>query len=152
MPVSTIEVDRPPQQVFAYVTDPSRFAEWQGGVVSGRMDQDGPHGPGARCVTVRRIGFAERPTTAEVTHTDPPRTWGVRGIDGPIRARVSVMVDPLDAGRRSRVAIDVEFDGHGIGKVLVPLIVRPQARREMPRNLRRLKELLESSAVPGPDS
>jgi hypothetical protein len=27
--VSTVEIDRPPEEVFAYVTDPSRFAEWQ---------------------------------------------------------------------------------------------------------------------------
>ena len=29
--VSTIEIDRPPEEVFAYATDPTRFAEWQHG-------------------------------------------------------------------------------------------------------------------------
>ncbi len=27
--VLTIEIARPPDEVFSYVTDPSRFAEWQ---------------------------------------------------------------------------------------------------------------------------
>ena len=27
--VLTIEIARPPDEVFAYVTDPSRFPEWQ---------------------------------------------------------------------------------------------------------------------------
>ena len=28
--ISGIDIDRPPGEVFSYVTDPSRFAEWQG--------------------------------------------------------------------------------------------------------------------------
>jgi hypothetical protein len=146
VPISTIEVNRSPVEAFAYVTDPSRFIEWQHGVVGGHMDGTGPYGPGARCVTTRRIGFAKRPVTSELTHIDPPRTWGVRGIDGPIRAIVKVTVEPLDAGRRCRVTIDVDLAGHGIGKLLVPLAVRPQARREMPANLQKLKERLESTS------
>lgn len=145
MPISTsIEVDRPPTEVFAYVTDPSRFSEWQDGVVSGHMANDGPPLPGDRCITNRRIGFAERPVTSEVTHIDPPRTWGVRGIDGPIRAEVNVTVEPLGPDPRSRVTIALDFVGHGIGQLLVPLVVRPQARKEMPANVKRLKERLET--------
>jgi hypothetical protein len=33
--------------------------------------------------------------------------------------------------------------------VLVPLVVRREATKEMPVNLQRLKERLEASAVPG---
>jgi uncharacterized protein YndB with AHSA1/START domain len=140
---TTTEVARPPAEVFAYVTDPSRFVEWQRNVGSGRMDGEGPHGVGARCLTTRRIGFAERPVTSEITHIDPPRTWGVRGVDGPIRAMVNVTVDPLENGRRSRVTIELDFHGHGVGKLLVPLVVRRGARKEMPANLLALKERLE---------
>jgi hypothetical protein len=38
----------------------------------------------------------------------------------------------------------VDFTGHGIGKVLVPLVVRRQAARENPENMRRLKQRLEA--------
>jgi hypothetical protein len=82
-PITTIvDVARPQREVFEYVTDPTRFIEWQHGVVKGEMDGHGPHGVGARCLTTRRIGFAERPVTSEITHIDPPRTWGVRALDG----------------------------------------------------------------------
>jgi hypothetical protein len=84
---TTTEVARSPHGVFAYVTDPCRFVEWQENVVSGHMDGAGPHGVGARCLTTRRTGFAERPVTSEVTHIEPPRRWGVRAIDGPIGDR-----------------------------------------------------------------
>jgi hypothetical protein len=42
------------------------------------------------------------------------------------------------------VTIALDFEGHGIGKLLIPLVVRRQARTEMPRNLQKLKERLES--------
>jgi uncharacterized protein YndB with AHSA1/START domain len=144
--VATAEVDRPATDVFAYATDPTRFPEWQAGVVSGRLDGGGD-GVGARCITVRRIGGAERPNTSELVRLEPPRAWAVRGLDGPIRAAVDVTVEPLGADR-SRVAIAVDFTGHGIGKLLVPLMVRREARKEMPANLARLKERLENRSGP----
>jgi hypothetical protein len=43
------------------------------------------------------------------------------------------------------VTIELDFEGHGIGKLLVPLVVRRQARAEMPTNMRSLKERLEAA-------
>ena len=45
--VASTEVDRPAAEVFAYATDPTRFAEWQKGVVDGRMDDGGTPTVGA---------------------------------------------------------------------------------------------------------
>jgi hypothetical protein len=146
--VTSAEIGRPAAEVFAYATDPARFSEWQKGVVDGHMD--GPANGtqttpavGAKCVTTRRIGGASRPSTSELTHIDPPKTWGVRGIDGPIRAAVDVLVEPL-TGSRSRLSISVDFTGHGIGKILVPLMVRREARKEMPANMAALKQRMEA--------
>jgi len=140
---TSIDVARPPDEVFAYVTDPARFGEWQANVTDGHLEGSRPPEPGARCVNTRRIGFVERAVTSEITHIDPPRRWGVRGVDGPIRADVDVTVDPIEDGQASRVTINIDFQGHGIGKLLVPLAVRPQARKEMPANLKRLKQRVE---------
>jgi hypothetical protein len=145
--VTSAEVERPAAEVFAYATDPARFSEWQQGVVDGHMDGPAngaqPPAVGAKCVTTRRIGGANRPSTSELVQIDPPRTWGVRGIDGPIRAAVDVVVQPV-TDARSRLTISVDFTGHGIGKVLVPLMVRRQARKEMPDNLAALKRRMEA--------
>jgi len=141
--VST-EVDRPAADVFAYATDPTRFSEWQKGVLMRHVDQSGTPQVGARCSTTRRIGIADRPSTSELVHIDPPRTWGVRGIDGPIRAQVDLRVEAL-TDTRSRLAITLDFEGHGIGIVLVPLVVRREARKEMPANLATLKQRLETA-------
>jgi uncharacterized protein YndB with AHSA1/START domain len=146
--VTSTEVDRPAAEVFAYATDPTRFSEWQKGVVDGRMD--GPAGAtgspavGSKRVMTRRIGGADRSATSELVHIDPPRTWRVRGLDGPIRAAVDVLIEPL-ADSRSRLTISVDFTGHGIGKILVPLVIRREARKEMPGNIAALKQNLEAS-------
>jgi len=139
---TTTEVARSPEELFAYVTDPSTMHEWQQGCVSGRMDAPTTR-VGSKCTTTRSIGGRERKVTTEITEYDPPRRWADRGIDGPIRAIVAVTVEPLADSTGSRLTIDLDFTGHGIGKVLVPLVVRRQAAREMPENMRRLKQRLE---------
>jgi uncharacterized protein YndB with AHSA1/START domain len=146
--VTTAEIDRPADRVFACATDPSLFPQWQKGVTGGHMEgtADGTQVPavGTKCVTTRRIGGASRPAISELTHIDPPKTWGVKGTDGAIRATVDVLVEPV-TGSRSRLTISVDFTSHGIGKLLVPLMVRREAHKEMPENIAALKRLIEES-------
>jgi uncharacterized protein YndB with AHSA1/START domain len=143
--VTSIDIARPPEEVFSYVTDPTRLAEWQEGVVSTRTEESGPPGAGSRVTQTRRVGRGERTMTSEITDISSPTSWAVRGVDGPVRGMVKGTVQPLD-GERSRVTIELDFEGHGIGKLLVPLVVRRQARNEMPTNMRNLKDRLETSA------
>ena len=144
--VTSTEIARPPEDVFSYVTDPSRLAEWQESVVSTRIDESRPPGVGSRVTQTRRIGRREQTMTSEITEITPPTSWAVRGVDGPVRGMVKGRVEPLDGGERSRVTIELDFEGHGIGKLLVPLVVRRQAQNQMPVNMRNLKERLESGA------
>lgn len=141
--VTQIEIDAPHAEVFDYVTDPAHFTDWQEKVVGGHLDTGQPE-VGSLCHTTRRIGGAERDVTSKITTYDPPTAWSVHGIDGPIRSTVDVTVEPLQP-TRSRLTITLDFEGHGLGKLLVPLLVKPQARKEMPRNVARLKSNLEST-------
>jgi uncharacterized protein YndB with AHSA1/START domain len=143
--VVTTDVERPAVDVFSYATDPNRFSEWQTGVVGGRTEEQGPPSVGDRCVTTRRIGFADRPVTSEITHIEAPKEWAVRGVDGPVRAAVEVTVESLSESS-SRLTISLDFEGHGIGTILIPLFVLRQARKEMPANLAALKRRLEVAA------
>jgi uncharacterized protein YndB with AHSA1/START domain len=144
--VESIEISRSPEDVFSYVTDPSRLPEWQESVVSVRREDNAPITVGSRAVVTRRVGRRERAMTAELAELNSPSSWAVRGIDGPVRGNVKGGIEPLDDGARSRVTIELDFEGHGIGKLLVPLVVRRQAQKEVPRNQQKLKERLESGA------
>ncbi|MGH3397720.1 MAG: SRPBCC family protein [Streptosporangiaceae bacterium] len=141
--ITTAEIGRPAAEVFAYATDPALFSEWQKGVVDGHMDGPQPPAVGAKCLMTRRIGGADRSSRSELVHIDPPRAWRVEGTDGPVRAVVDVHVEPV-TDSRSRLTISVDFTGHGIGKILVPLMVRREARKEMPGNMSALKQKLEA--------
>ncbi len=61
----------------------------------------------------------------------------------PLRAIAKGAIEPLDNGERSRVTIALDFEAHGIGRLLLPLVVRRQARMQLPRNEQKLKEALE---------
>jgi len=142
--VSSIDVERPAAEAFAYVIDPSTMSEWQQNVVRGHLDTLETR-VGSRCTTIRKIGGREREVVTEITEYDPPNRWADRGVSGPIRAIVVVMVEPLSDDSQSRVTIELDFTGHGIGKLLVPLVVRRQAASEMPENMKRLKARLEAT-------
>jgi uncharacterized protein YndB with AHSA1/START domain len=143
---ATIEIGRPPEDVFAYVTDPSHLPEWQGGVVRAERLDEGPVVVGTRAVVTRRIGRREQSMTIEIAELDPPRTFAVRSLDGPVRGENRGTIEPLDDGRRSRLSYELDLRGHGIGKLLVPHVVKAQAQRGTPRNMQKLKERLESGA------
>jgi uncharacterized protein YndB with AHSA1/START domain len=139
--VSTIEIARPPQDVFALVTDPLRFAQWQHDVLSVRLLE------GSQFTTTRRINGAERAMTQQITRSDPPGYWAAHGIDGPIRTHATVTVEPIDDATRSRVTFTLDFEGHGLGVPLLPL-VRRQAKKTAPHSYRNLKNLLDGDQQP----
>jgi uncharacterized protein YndB with AHSA1/START domain len=143
---ASIEIGRPPEDVFAYVTDPSHLPEWQGGVVRAERIGEGPVAVGTRAVVTRRIGRREQNMTIEIAELDPPRSFAVRGLDGPVRGENRGIIEPLDDGRRSRLAYELDLRGHGIGRLLVPFVVKRQAQQGTPRNMEKLKERLESGA------
>ena len=143
--VGSIEIERRPEDVFAYATDPSHFEEWQEALVSAELQGDGPLGVGSRVVQVRRLGRSERTITTELTEYNPPRSWAFRGIDGPVRPVGKGTIEPLEEGARSRLTMEIDLEGHGIGKLLVPLVVRRQAAKDLPKFQAAMKERLESS-------
>ncbi len=143
--VSSFEIDRPPDEVYAYVTDPSRFPEWQKDVLRVLVEGDRPAaaGVGTKFTTIRRIGRVEQKTTQEVTEVSPPRSWAARGVDGPFRPSAAITVEPLGDGTRSLVTIALDFEGHGIGKLLPLDVIRRMAAKGAPMSYQNLKERLE---------
>jgi uncharacterized protein YndB with AHSA1/START domain len=142
--ISVVEIDRPPAEVFAYVTDPTRFPEWQDDVVQVRLTAPGPLRVGGRFTTTRRIGPGERDMVQEVAVLDAPHAWSARAVGGAVRPNAQVVFEPLDGGTRSRVTFALDFDGGAMGQVLLPLVRRMTAR-QAPVSLRHLKERLEAA-------
>ena len=85
--------------------------------------------------------------TSELTAFDPPKSYAFRVLDGPVRALGKGRFEPLDDGSRTRFTFELDFEGHGLGKLLVPLFVRRQAAKELPESHENLRKRLESGAV-----
>ena len=141
---TSVEIARSPEDVFAYIADFPRHPEWQEGLVSVRVETEGPSRVGTRVVHRRKLGPQTVVTTSEITAYDPPRVLGFRGIDGPIRAEGSQRVEP--AGDGSRVFFEMEMEGHGLGKLMLPM-ARKQAARQVAASHEKLKRILEGAAA-----
>jgi uncharacterized membrane protein len=140
---SSIEIDRTQETVFAYLDELDKHPEWQRDLVSSKLETDGPVGVGTRVSDTRKVPGGPRAFTYEVTEHDPPRKSSWRTLDGPIRAVGSVIVEPVGDGSRSRVTVEFNLEGHGFG-VLVAPFARMGARKQVPKDQAKLKEILES--------
>lgn len=87
----SIEIARPQDEVFAYLTDPTRFAAWQAGVTGGHMEDDAATTVGSTCRTTRRIGGAERAIT---TLDRPAPAASTASTDRSVRSSTSLSNPP----------------------------------------------------------
>lgn len=142
MITDSIEINRPQDEVFAYLDELDKHSEWQGDLISSKLETEGPVRVGTRASDTRKVPGGPREMTYEITEHDPPHKSSWRVLDGPVRAVGSVVVDPLDDGARSRVTVEFNLEGHGIGVLIAPF-ARMQARKQVPRDQAKLKEILE---------
>jgi len=140
----TIEIARAPQDVFDYVTDLSRQGEWQAAIEDVKVETEGPTRVGTTAIQTRRVPGRKQTFPFEITEHDPPRRSSFRVTGGPVRPAGSISFTPLENGTRTRVDFQIEFRGHGLGVLLLPL-VRRDAARQVPDNLSMLKARLEST-------
>jgi uncharacterized membrane protein len=141
----SIEIDRPPEEVFSYVDQLERHGEWQSTIISTKLDTEGPTRVGTRATNKRKVPGGTQDVTYEITEHDPPRKASFRGTNGPVRPVGTFTVEPVGE-KSSRATIEIDFRGHGLlGLVFAPL-ARSQARKEIPKDHERLKERLESGA------
>jgi hypothetical protein len=75
----------------------------------------------------------------------PPRRWAARAISGPVRPDATLTVDPLEDNARSQLTFSIDYEASGVGKVILPLVIR-QTRSAAPASFRRLKERLKVGA------
>ncbi|MDJ0356594.1 SRPBCC family protein [Paenarthrobacter sp. PH39-S1] len=141
----SIEIALRPEEVFSYATDFSKFPDWQVGAVSARPIGDSPAGPGARAAVTRKIGPGRFARTEVISRYHPARTWSIEGVGGPLTANVHGTIEPVRDGTATRLTIDMDFEGHGIGRYLIPGVARRLARKQLPQNLQNLKRILEKS-------
>lgn len=139
-----VEIARTPHEVFGYIADATRLPEWQHDVVRAAFDEPEAVAVGVRGREVRRVMGSDRSITWEVSDYIPDERIAIRGVDGPVRAHVTMNVTPSTRGSGTQLRYDIAFEGHGIGKLLA-LFARSGTRKDLPARLDSLKQRLEKA-------
>ena len=82
----TVEIARPPEDVFELLSDIERLSEWQASAVEAHTD--GPLAEGSRVREKRRLLGREVDTELEVVAYEPPKRLTLRSLGGPVDFRV----------------------------------------------------------------
>ncbi len=137
----TIEIDCPPEDVFAYLADVSNLPVWQSGVRQAELVGGGEPRAGARIAESRQLLGRDLQTTIEIAECEPPVLLALRALDGPVPFSVRHDLEPVSGGTRLTVA------GEGDAGLLPGFaagIVARRAEKQFRRDFERLKRLVEA--------
>jgi uncharacterized protein YndB with AHSA1/START domain len=139
----TVEIARPPEDVFATLTDLGRVPDWQESAVESRSD--GPLRQGAHVKERRRIMGREFETELEVTAYEPPRLLTLKALKAPVPFTVEHELSANGGGTSLRV----KAEGRPSGKLrFAGPMVKRQAEQELRGDFQRLKDQLEAGGYP----
>lgn len=140
----TTVVDRPIDQVFAFLAEGTNDPKFSPRVQEIRREPDGP--PGVGTVFVSKVKDAGMKTDRrfELTAFDAPTTirWAERSKNLVTVTEGGYDLEDL-GNRQTRVTIFNSFAGHGFGKLLVGL-ARSAAAKDAPAMAQRIKAAIEA--------
>lgn len=140
-----IIIDRPPEDVFAFVTAPENDRLWSSTAVERHVESGGPVQVGTRINAVDKFLGRRIESTFEVTEHEPNRRSAIRFVSGPIRAVGSYTLEPANGGTRFGWVLEAPpgLGGLYLGRATDRLVTW-MFRRRLQRDLRRLKAVLEA--------
>lgn len=135
----TVAIERPPAEVFEYLSDIERLPEWQSSAVVAHAE--GPLREGARVAEKRRLLGREVESELEVVAYDPPRRLTLRSLGGPVKFTVDHELAEDDGG--TLLQFVAEARPGAFLRLAEPVLART-AEQEFRKDFERLKEILES--------
>jgi uncharacterized protein YndB with AHSA1/START domain len=136
---ASVVINRPPDEVFAFATDPAHVPEWQSSALEAGVD--GPLQAGVTGREVRKFLGRKMESTIRIEEYEPPRRFALQVTSGPVPFHVQQTVEP--DGEGSRISVVIEGEPGGFFKLAEPLVERA-VRRELEGNFATLKDILES--------
>jgi uncharacterized protein YndB with AHSA1/START domain len=135
----SVVIQRPPSEVFAYLTDVERLPEWQAS--ANEVRPEGELGLGTRIHEVRTFLGRRAESTLEVIEFEPDRKFSLRVVSGPLPFEVRHTLTPENAGTRLDWVGEADTSRFpGIAVRMVAGAVEGQFKADFER----LKRLLEA--------
>lgn len=142
----TVEIGRPPEEVFAFVTDPAAYPRWQPSLVRVQPHAPGPLRLGSEATEVRRFLGRELETTWTCVEHDPCTRSAIQSDEGPVPFRGTFELEPSGGGTRFTWTVETWGAAARLGGPLAGLATK----RELAANAGRLKALLEEERAACP--
>jgi uncharacterized protein YndB with AHSA1/START domain len=135
----SIVINKPVEEVFAFVTDGSKAPQWQGGLeaVEGQANA-----VGAQYTEVRKFLGREMRSVMEITAFEPNTRWAAKVLKGPVPYEVSVQLEPQ--GDSTRMTTRVDGEPTGFFKVAEGMM-KSQLEKSLEEDAGRLKTILEAA-------
>jgi uncharacterized membrane protein len=142
---ASVDVQRPIETVFEFVSDLGNAPKWQRGVVESKRLTAGPVRIGTQFQeTVRMMGM-RFDAQCEVVDLQPPRTLAMTA-DGKIVAyRGTFTFEPLPDNRGTRLSVAGQMSMKGLWRVL-ELIAGGEIRKESAAELQDIKKAIEAAS------
>ena len=140
--LTEIEIARLREDVASYASDPTNATDWYENIQSVELRTPPPLGVGSRIAFTARFLGRTLEYTYEVTDLVPGARLVMRTSEGPFAMETTYMwADAQSGGTTMRLRNRGE--PAGFSKLVAPLMARAM-RRDNRKDLRRLKEILES--------
>jgi uncharacterized protein YndB with AHSA1/START domain len=139
----SVEINRPPEEVFDYVANRENLPEWSSPILEVQKQTQGTLAEvGARFTTVANFLGQRFETPFEVTVHDPPHRHTDRSKGGPFSQEYTHTFEEV-AGGRTRLTEVTEGEPGGFFRLAGPLL-EMAGRRQFRADLETLKDLLEA--------
>lgn len=142
----TIDIDRRPETVFAYLSDLDRLPEWQKGVIRSHVTTAGPVRAGTRFEETAKVGPWRLDSECEVMKFDPPHAMCFVAKGKQIDYEGEFTLQPSGEGTRLSVTGSARLKG---GWRLMQPVMAGDLKRETEHELRMIKRLLEGTGSVG---
>lgn len=136
-------INRPVDQVFAFLVDPGKTSDWTPGLTEARQMSDGPVGVGTTVLFIGKFLGRSFESLSEVTDYVPNEKFSSKTTSGPIHLEVDSTLQPVDGG--TRLATVYRGESRGFFKLAEPVIVR-LTRKHFETAAENLKALLEAES------
>lgn len=140
---TSVVINRPVEEVFEYMGDPSNNVQWQSGTIESKQTSEGPRGVGTTTQAVTQFLGKRLESTGEITEYEPNRRVGVKSTSGPIPITATTTFEEVEGG--TKVTLEAEGDVSGVFKLAEPIVART-AQRQFEGNYLTLKDVLEAGA------
>jgi len=137
---TSVRIDRPVDEVFDYVSDPTSFPRWNSAVQKVRQTSEGADGVGATYLMERDLPGGRAENELEVVEVNRPTLFVIRTTSGPTPFTYRYVLGEDDGATLLQLAAEVELGG--VAGALGPLASRA-VKRGVDSNFADLKRILE---------